>query len=100
VLQHFLADTGTLCGARKIQLASDRISRGADGGQQAVQRGAAMLDSFEPAFSLEQLDLALEQVHGIAQHGIERRNSARSDQGVRILIRWKRGDADPNTVPK
>ena len=74
------------------------VGGGPDGRQQAVERLAPVLDALEPPLPLQQLDLALEDIHRVAEDRLQRVGAALLHQRVGILAGRHRGHPDPHLV--
>src|SRR5690349_21539934 len=80
---------------RDVQLARDRILGGADRRQESVEGAAPARQRAEESFPLEDLDLPLEDVHGVLEERFEPGGPMPLNERVGVFPRRKGGHADP-----
>src|SRR5687768_9573859 len=98
LLQRFLRDARDLGSPGNIYPESDRIRGCPDGRQQAIERGTLAPQITEPVSTLQQLQLALEDIDGARELCFQLLSPVFRDIGVGIIAGRKGDDADFYTL--
>src|SRR5690348_11152643 len=93
--QHVLPHSRRFRRPRDVQLPRDRILRGTDRRQESVEGAAPARKRAEESFPLEDLDLPLEDVHGVLEERFQPGGPMPLDERVGVFPNRKGGHADP-----